>query len=71
MSESSVEYGEIGVHELEQEHLKDVGLFIGVTILVIFNVNEGRSKEGVELIEDSDEDTINHTSNGRKVIIDS
>jgi hypothetical protein len=60
--EGRVEYRDVGVDELEDEHLEDEGLLEGVEELVVLKVNVVGGRVGIDEVEDFNEDCVNETN---------
>jgi hypothetical protein len=60
--EGRVEYRDVGVDELEDEHLEDEGLLEGVEELVVLKVNVVGGGVGIDEVEDFNEDSVHETN---------
>jgi hypothetical protein len=60
--EGRVEYRDVGVDELEDEHLEDEGLLEGVEELVVLKVNVVGGRVGIDEVEDFNEDCVHETN---------
>jgi hypothetical protein len=60
--EGRVEYRDVGVDELEDEHLEDEGLLEGVEELVVLKVNIVGGRVGIDEVKDFNEDCVHETN---------